>query len=45
MRILLAFKAAVELRSLTNVVAQLVERGHDVHLAFLMVKTATRPQP
>ena len=40
MKILLAMKAALELRSLSGVVSMLTERGHDVHLLLAMVKTA-----
>src|SRR6266508_6023892 len=40
MRILIAMKAAVELRSLSGIVAMLTDRGHDVHLVFSTVKTA-----
>jgi hypothetical protein len=38
MRILLAHKAAAELRALSGVVALLTERGHDVHLVLTFVE-------
>jgi hypothetical protein len=40
MRILIAMKAAVDLRSLGGVVSTLTERGHDVHLRFSTIRTS-----